>query len=112
MHSRPLVRWGVEGVEVVDESEEREREREREKVLPFVSVCRGCGVSWRAKVTGRGKAGRGVVGLRWGFGRRGCVCGGVPMEEGWIGLKVVEGEVVEGSTRELLGVLKEELERR
>lgn len=105
MHSRPLVRWGVEGVEVVDESEERERERE--KVLPFVSVCRGCGVSWRAKVTGRG-----MVGLRWGFGRRGCVCGGVPMEEGWIGFKVVEGEVVEGSTRELLGVLKEELERR
>lgn len=34
------------------------------------------------------------------------------MEEGWIGFKVVEGEVVEGSTRELLGVLKEELERR
>ncbi|KAF2242666.1 hypothetical protein BU26DRAFT_570729 [Trematosphaeria pertusa] len=80
--------------------------------LPYVVVCRECGVSWRAVATSvvEKEGDRELV--NWGFGKRKCVCGARPsIWKSWIGFRVREGQRVEGDTGALLSVLTENLKR-
>jgi hypothetical protein len=106
-HEGSVMRWRVEGKteekdkEKGDEDGRGERSSLRE--LPYVSICGGCGLSWRAKVIGMRK-------VRWGFARKECVCGCRPRaSRSWAGFKIKEGEIVEKRTRTLLCLLREEL---
>lgn len=103
-HSRLMQKWYDQGVDLharnVNFGE-----------LPYVSVCRACGLSWRAIITRVTEAGEAKA-VHWGFGRRKCACGATPsIWKPWIGFRIEDAKLVEGSTRTLLNVLRERLNR-
>lgn len=111
-HEGGVERWATEGrrekvkvSSLKDKCDKGSGKAKVKELLPCVSICAGCGLSWRAKMLGLRKA-------RWGFARRQCVCGCRPSKkEPWIGFKLHDEEVLGGRTRGLLKRLKKELDK-
>lgn len=101
------MRWRTEGS---DFQVKQESKRITNEQFPYVSICRKCGLSWRASLTGVRKEANGRERVKWGFGKKECVCGCKPSgTRPWAGFKIKEQVQVDASARALFNALKEEL---
>jgi len=84
------------------------REQDDSEELPYVAVCRDCGITWRAKVKQVVKTGMGEETAIWGVGCTKCSCGcRFGVWSPWDGLRICEGEAVEGNAKQLMEMLRQ-----